>query len=298
MADPSLLRATWDALVQGHVAIESPASVAIGSFDGLHRGHAELIRRLAGTNIQSKVVVTFRQPPRSVLSGESADRLMTARQKEQRLQALGVTHLLVIDFSRAFSSIAGKDFLAALQRSVPLALLVVGSDFRCGTGRDTGVAEMRRQLGPAGVVVDSVEPIQHRGEPVSSSRIRRAIRAADFATATELLGRPYTIEIEVGGGKVTSSASSKNGGDSTEGGNTYSVARAAIGQLLPEPGSYPAFEVDRDRRMPVIVVVSAAAVALRSQERLDALRGHTIEFDAVDGLRVADVAERHAAGTR
>jgi riboflavin kinase/FMN adenylyltransferase len=288
-----MVHATWEELTEGRMAAQGPASAAIGTFDGLHRGHAELLRRLAGPGIHSEVVVTFRNHPRNVLTGRVSGRLMTGRQKERRLQAAGATHLVVIDFSEAFSKIAGEDFLAALQRSLPLARLVVGSDFRCGRGRDTDVAAMRKQLAPLGVTVDAVPPIQHNGVPVSSSRIRQAISVADFETATELLGHPYEIEIDGGGASAWSA--SKNGGIPAAGEYKLSVARDAIGQLLPEPGNYRGFTVDRAGKLPLTIRVSDTAVALLSRERLDTQQGHTIEFVAFDRSLSGDVAQRHVA---
>ena len=176
-----MVTTTWGDLTSGRGAIRGPVALTIGTFDGVHRGHC--------------AVLTFRQHPRAVLTREHPGALTTLRQRWERFAALGMTHLVLIDFSAQFSRLSGREFVAALRRSMSLHTLVVGVDFRCGRGRDTDVAELQRLLAPAGVRVVAVPPLMMGGHAVSSTRIRAAVRAGDFAATQEMMGLPFEVDL-------------------------------------------------------------------------------------------------------
>ena len=202
-AGAMMVTTTWGDLTSGRGAIRGPVALTIGTFDGVHRGHREILRRLAacagdrvrGSGVPHCAVLTFRQHPRAVLTREHPGALTTLRQRWERFAALGMTHLVLIDFSAQFSRLSGREFVAALRRSMSLHTLVVGVDFRCGRGRDTDVAELQRLLAPAGVRVVAVPPLMMGGHAVSSTRIRAAVRAGDFAATQEMMGLPFEVDL-------------------------------------------------------------------------------------------------------
>ena len=260
---------TWDDLARGRDAIRGPVALTIGTFDGVHRGHREILRRLAqcaaGGGTDSAVaprvrraahcaVLTFRQHPRSVLTREHPGALTTLQQRRERFAALGATHLVLIDFSTQFSRLSGREFISALLRGMSLSKVVVGVDFRCGRGRDTDIVELRRLLAPAGVHVVVVPPVAVSGRAVSSTRIRAAVRAGNFVAAQEMMGLPFEVDLR-GRVATTPPAVSAHGavepaggdprrvpdhGAGSDGTHRWYVAAEQLEQILPQPGTYAA----------------------------------------------------------
>ena len=203
-----------------------------------------------------RVVLTFRQHPRSVLTRQDPGTLTTLRQRRERFAALGVTHLVLIDFSSQFSRLSGREFIVALLRAMSLRKLVVGVDFRCGRGRDTDVDELQRLLASAGVQVVVVPPVMVGGDSdgrtvadsgtgvVSSTRIRASVRAGDFETTRKMMGVPFEVDLR---GVVAvplqalPSRSAPDGGSAVgRGANRWCVATEQLEQILPQPGAYTA----------------------------------------------------------
>ncbi len=178
--------------------IPGPICVAIGVFDGVHRGHEALIRRamaeakaLDGT----AVVLTFDPHPARILRPESAPHLLTsAAHKEHLIAASGCPFLLVVKFDAEFSAQSPSAFIEALARPEnSLRCLCVGHQWAFGRNR-AGNVDLLRSLGTRhGFTTVEIEPVRSGGETISSTRIRRAIESGDFAAASELLGRDYTI---------------------------------------------------------------------------------------------------------
>jgi len=178
--------------------LTGPLFLAIGVFDGVHRGHQAVIstsadhaRAVNGT----PVVVTFDPHPEKVLRPEHAPHLLTATQhKIALIRSLGVRHLLIITFDKAFAATEPEDFVRQLvDHSKPLREICVGHEWAFGKNR-RGNLELLKKLG-AQLKFDvvGVQPIKVNGEVVSSTEIRKAIERSDFAKAAAMLGRDYTI---------------------------------------------------------------------------------------------------------
>ena len=171
-----------------------PAAVTIGSFDGVHVGHQQIIQRLtryAKANDLTSVVVTFEPQPREFLSPENAPaRLSSLTDKALRLAELGVDHLVVLPFNRRLRSLSADDFVrSVLIDRLNTQWLQVGDDFRFGADRKGNVDFLRNY---AFDVTDL--PIQRvEGQRVSSTLIREAIADQDFGRAATLLGEPFAL---------------------------------------------------------------------------------------------------------
>jgi riboflavin kinase/FMN adenylyltransferase len=143
------------------------------------------------------MVITFRQSPRRVLTPASwHGEIYSLRQKFAVFESLGVEEAVVIDFSRNFSKISGKEFVDLLRRRRKIGYLAVGANFRCGCQLDTGADKLGELVSPWGVEFEAVPPVMAGEDPVSSSRIRRAISEGNMGLASELLGRPFAVDLE------------------------------------------------------------------------------------------------------
>jgi len=126
-----------------HDLAQTPSALTIGVFDGLHRGHQELIRRVVEPN-RTSVVVTFQRHPTEVLLHDSIPGfIMSIRQKRRTLEGLGVDVSVLVDFTESFRRLSGRDFLTRLTESFTIRRLVVGHDFRCGYRLDTDIDDIR-----------------------------------------------------------------------------------------------------------------------------------------------------------
>lgn len=178
--------------------ISEPVCLAIGVFDGLHRGHQEVIGRAvaAAARVGGKVVVvTFDPHPRTVLSGGDAPRLLVStRHKLLLLERLGVGHVLLIHFDKDFSTLSAEGFVRQLAGACrDLCQVTVGSDWNFGHRR-AGDLELLKNLGDSlGFEVLGVSPVCESGEIISSTAIRQAVEEGDFDKAGKLLGRDYTV---------------------------------------------------------------------------------------------------------
>ncbi|MDR2397722.1 MAG: FAD synthetase family protein [Spirochaetaceae bacterium] len=186
----------WQALVEGTAQIPEKTAMTIGVFDGIHRGHQALITRTLGRGL-IPTVLTFRQSPKGILSPETyCGDIVSLSQKLAVFEDLGVSLTVLIDFSKNFSTLKGQEFMDTLFLRGKLAYLVIGSNFRCGYRLDTDAACMSAINAERGIITEVVPPVEEGAAPVSSSRIRAAIGAGDFAQARALLGRKVVIDLE------------------------------------------------------------------------------------------------------
>jgi riboflavin kinase/FMN adenylyltransferase len=182
------------------------AVVTVGTFDGVHLGHVDLLGQLVARARDRgcpSVVVTFEPHPLEIIRPAEAPRRLTMPdEKLERLVACGVHYVVVLPFTAALAALDATAFVDDILRArYGLAELLVGHDHGFGKGR-LGDAETVRRLGDArGFDVRVLEPVQGSdGVPVSSTRIRTAIGAGDLATAAAALGRPYSVSGVVVGG--------------------------------------------------------------------------------------------------
>lgn len=178
--------------------ISGPVCLAIGVFDGLHKGHQEVIGSAVAAAAKvggTVVVVTFDPHPRTVLSGGDAPRLLVStRHKLVLLERLGVDHVLLIHFDKDFSTLSAEGFVSQLAGTCrDLRQVTVGSDWSFGHQR-SGDLELLKNLGDSlGFGVVGVPPVCESGEVISSTAIRQAVEEGDFGKAEKLLGRDYTV---------------------------------------------------------------------------------------------------------
>lgn len=181
--------------------------VAVGNFDGVHRGHQALLARArmqAERIAVPAVALTFEPHPRTVFRPETpVFRLTAVEAKARLLTALGIDGLVVASFDRAFASIAAEDFITTILRQrFALRAAVVGHDFHFGKGR-WGTPDMLAEAGARrGFSVEVVQPVGDTdGTLFASTDIREALVRGDIARANRLLGYRWFVIGEVVSGE-------------------------------------------------------------------------------------------------
>ncbi|KRB33685.1 bifunctional riboflavin kinase/FMN adenylyltransferase [Rhodanobacter sp. Root179] len=175
--------------------------MAVGAFDGLHRGHQALlaqVRERAQALGCSPVVVSFEPLPRAFFSPEPVPRLSSVREKLRGFAAAGMEQALLLRFNRALSAMSAEDFVRrVLVERLAAREVWVGGDFRFGHKRGGDVALLERMGAELGFSACTMPVIQLEGERVSASRVRALLAAGDFTGAEPLLGRPFVIDGKV-----------------------------------------------------------------------------------------------------
>jgi riboflavin kinase/FMN adenylyltransferase len=176
------------------------SAVTIGNFDGVHLGHQALIaaaREEAEAAKGPAVAVTFDPPPHRVLhpdSGPPRPPLTTLADRAELLQKAGANHVVILRTTPALLALSPDAFFEDIVvRQLGAKAVVEGHDFRFGRGRSGTNEALRSLCGKHGLSFTEVSPIHHKGEPVSSSRVRTAIVGGDVELAADLLVRPYRI---------------------------------------------------------------------------------------------------------
>jgi riboflavin kinase/FMN adenylyltransferase len=288
--------ATQPAALRG---LGGPICAAMGVFDGVHRGHQSVIRQAVEEAARCDglaAAITFDLHPQSVVSPARAPLMIQpVFRRLQTIAALGVEAVLVLHFDERFSRLPAEAFLRELVDGLGgMHSLAVGGNFTFGHQRSGDAEALLRFGGELGFLAQIVTPVMHGGLPVSSTRIREAIRLGDFVLAASMLGRPYGMC-----GRVVE-------GDRLGRQLGFPTANLAVdGLLLPPLGVYAArVEVD-GKSWPAVVnlgrrpTVASATPELRCEAHLldwqGDLYGRELEAVLVERLRGEEKFESLAA---
>lgn len=221
------------------------AVVTSGTFDGVHLGHQKILARLKAVADKingETVVITYWPHPRLLLKPEdtSLKLLNTFEEKAALLKEQGIQHLLRIPFTKEFSQLSSKEFIASiLIERIGTKKLVIGYDHRFGNNRE-GSFEQLKLSGPTyGFDVEEIERQDIDHIAISSTKIRKALDEADLATATQLLGRRYSLSGQV-------------------------IRGDRLGRVL----GYPTANIDLDSRLKLIPSDGIYAVTINHEHRL------------------------------
>ncbi len=173
--------------------------IALGNFDGFHRGHQAVVaraRRHAGAEGRPLVVATFDPHPRRFFQPDAPPfRLTTLDQRERLFRRAGADAMLVFRFDAELAGVTAEDFVAdRLVARAGASAVVTGADFTFGARRGGTVEALRELCAGHGIAVETVPPVCDAAGPISSSRIREALRAGDCTAATMLLTRPFAVQ--------------------------------------------------------------------------------------------------------
>jgi riboflavin kinase/FMN adenylyltransferase len=175
-----------------------PCAITIGNFDGVHRGHQQILGRVAALARQQRwksAVLTFDPHPAKLVAPASAPRLLTTM--EQRARIIfdqGINEILILPFTPEIASLEPEDFIRTiLVDKLKARAVLVGTNFHFGK-RAAGDAAMLEELGARySFATEIIQPVVWRQKVISSSEIRRLIEAGDVSAACRMLGRPYAL---------------------------------------------------------------------------------------------------------
>ena len=175
--------------------------LTIGTYDGVHLGHQEIIHRVVAGARQTganAVAITFYPPPTVVLKKRSDPSYLTLpEERAQLLGALGIDTVITYPFNLEVAAMSAREFMALLHAHLQMKRLCIGYDFAIGHNRE-GNQTVLQQLGDEfGYSLQVVPPVMVEGKVVSSSSIRAHLAAGEVEQAARLLSRPYQLSGEV-----------------------------------------------------------------------------------------------------
>ncbi len=177
--------------------LTSPTVLAIGSFDGVHRGHEKLLRRVmerAHQHGAQSAVITLHPHPKIVLGRDpNLQLILTLEERIELLGALGLDKVIVYPFDERTSHLTAREFVHELVARIKMVEVVCTQDFGFGYKRQGNVALLEEMGGKLGFGVTLVEPETNGGEKISSTRVREFIAQGKIAEATHLLGRSPSV---------------------------------------------------------------------------------------------------------
>ena len=182
----------------GHI----PSICTIGTFDGVHLGHQQLIRATineAQARKAQSVVITFHPHPRVALGRGSVSYLTSPQEKAAQMQQLGVDVLLVLPFTQQTAQTPALQFVEWMRTYLDLQSLWIGHDFALGHKRQGNAAFLSEQGRVQGFSVNVLPQFSLGAHTISSTRVRMALAQGDVRDANLCLGRPFRVTCEVHG---------------------------------------------------------------------------------------------------
>jgi len=231
---------SWKEFTEEKPLAGIPCAITIGVFDGIHKGHMEILRQVLsqGGGIRS-VVFTFRTNPALFFGGRFKGDIYTVSQKLSALEALGTDAVVLIDFSADFVKLSGKQFFSILRANLMLRKIAVGYDFKCGYQNDTDTSVIMSMFEGSDIDVKVVPEYRYSGVPVKSTMIRTFIQVGELNILPNLMEFGYSIDIS---------------------GHRGSMLRSDTTQVLPPAGSYSLQLYDRGEYRNASITAGETAV--------------------------------------
>ena len=180
-----------------HSPDTQPVALTIGNFDGVHLGHQALLNELriaaASRGLQTAVVI-FEPHPREFFTPQQAPaRLSSLREKLELFTTLNIDRVQVCRFNASFAKMSAANYMNALYEKLSAKFVLIGDDFRFGSGRAGDFALIEKIGSTLGFEVQAVHTVMHNDVRISSTAIRNALAAGQLHTAQQYLGRHYSI---------------------------------------------------------------------------------------------------------
>lgn len=170
--------------------------VTLGKFDGVHRGHQQLFYKVLEAKQQGlgAVVFTFDRSPLQLFSDRPVSVLFTEQEKRDYLAQLGMDIYISYPFTKETAAMEPEQFIKEiLVKSLHAKKIIVGTDYRFGRQRKGDVALLAAFAEECGYELEAVEKLKYKGEAISSTRIKEALKSGSMEDAAAMLGRPYSF---------------------------------------------------------------------------------------------------------
>lgn len=209
---------------------DSRTSVALGFFDGMHKGHRTVIRSAvdgAKYDGLTPAVLTFSEQPKAVVTGTSPELLIAEDRKHQLMNDIGVKKLYCLHFSD-LRNISAEDFVDfVLVQKLKAKRVFCGFNYHFGQGGVADCEDLKRLCRLRGIIVTVNNPVLYQGDTISSSRIRNCIKAGDMISACTMLERCFSYKLPVVHGRQLG----------------REIGAPTINQYIPEDAVLPKFGV-------------------------------------------------------
>lgn len=230
---------SWREFTEEKPLLGKLCAIAVGVFDGVHKGHMEILRQILSQKNMHSVVFTFRQNPALFFGGSFKGNIYTLAQKTAALDALGTDTVVLIDFSADFVKLSGRQFFSIIGENLVIKKIAVGYDFKCGYNNDTCGGDIYSLYNGSGTEVVLVPEYRYDGVPVKSTMIRTFIKMGELGILPELMEFGYSIDIS---------------------GHQGSMLRSESTQVLPPAGSYTMKLYDRGKYRNASITADETAV--------------------------------------
>lgn len=183
--------------IDEYTPLQPPIVLTIGNFDGMHRGHQQVLQQVknyADQHHAHSALITFENHPSTILRPDQPVELICSLEHRLKLfEEMGIKTVFLLTFNQDFANQTAEDFLIRLRQKLPFSHFVLGHDATLGRDRQGDPKVMQKLSERLGFTLEYLDSFLFGDLPISSSQIRRAIRTGDFKTASDLLGREYGI---------------------------------------------------------------------------------------------------------
>lgn len=181
--------------------IQSKTAVALGFFDGLHKGHREVIKKAVEYENLASTVFTFKHSPLLDLKKQAPARILTQKQKLKLISDLGVEYFLSVDFKNVMNLSAEEFVKEVLVDKLNAKSVYCGFNFKFGKNGIADSSYLKKLCNNYNIQVESISPVLYNKTIISSTLIRNLLESGDIETANQMLGRPFSFNFIVVHGK-------------------------------------------------------------------------------------------------
>jgi len=182
-----------------------PTVIALGFFDGVHRGHGALLRRTverAAALGATPAVFTFDRPPKEVVTGRPVPLINSPEDRRDLIRRLyGIQQVIMVPFDRAMMTMGWQDFITSLVEQYGAVHLVAGHDYHFGYKNEGTPEKLQERCAQLGLGCDIIPKVEYDGITVSSTYIRTLVESGDVERAAEFLGHPHCLSQTVTHGR-------------------------------------------------------------------------------------------------
>jgi len=254
-----------------NVKIDKPTIVTLGVFDGVHRGHQKILASLTDRSLSiglPGLVITFDPHPSETITKTHTELVMDLKDRLKFIEKFPHSYTVLVRFNEEFSRKTPREFVEELVKKFNIKEIIVGYNFQFGRARKGDINFLRKAGADYEFKVRVIPPVEYKGHPVSSSRIREELKRGNIRDTNEMLGRPFYIKGRVIRGR----------GLGKELGFSTANILPPEGILIPRFGVYASVgEIESERKY-----IGVTSIGVAPTVRVDSIvtvEIHFLDFD-------------------